>query len=103
MDFIVAIFALFVISSFTITSTDAVEASTLLDIGNLSRSSFPHGFIFGAGSSAYQVCIKLSFFKHIFILVNIIIYYFLVLAFFKNGLLKFGVFKFKPIQNKTMN
>jgi beta-glucosidase len=54
MDFIVAIFALFVISSFTITSTNAVEASTLLDIGNLSRSSFPRGFIFGAGSSAYQ-------------------------------------------------
>jgi beta-glucosidase len=55
MDFInVAIFAIFVVSSFTITSTDAVEASTLLDIGNLSRSSFPRGFIFGAGSSAYQ-------------------------------------------------
>jgi hypothetical protein len=66
MNFIVSMFVLFVVSSFTITSTNAVEklegsnlqGSTVLDIGDLRRSSFPNDFIFGAGSSAYQVCIN---------------------------------------------
>ncbi|CAJ2679042.1 unnamed protein product [Trifolium pratense] len=54
MDFIMVMFALFVVSSFTIVSTDSVEPSTISHIGNLSRKSFPRGFTFGAGSSAYQ-------------------------------------------------
>lgn len=55
--FNVAMLALFVVSSVTLTFANGAEVSTSLDIGNLSRSSFPHGFIFGAGSSSYQVCI----------------------------------------------
>ncbi|PNX99428.1 beta-glucosidase 24-like protein [Trifolium pratense] len=66
MDFIVTMFVLFVVSSFTVTSTNAVEtvekvevsnlkASNVLDIGILKRDDFPDDFIFGAGSSAYQV------------------------------------------------
>lgn len=56
MVFNVAMLALFVVSSVTLTFANGAEVSTPLDIGNLSRSSFPHGFIFGAGSSSYQVC-----------------------------------------------
>ncbi|GAU39056.1 hypothetical protein TSUD_396610 [Trifolium subterraneum] len=60
-----AMFVLFVVFSFTITSTYADEEvetvklskaqySSIHYIGDLNRSSFPKGFIFGAGSSSYQ-------------------------------------------------
>ncbi|KAJ1399897.1 hypothetical protein SESBI_30020, partial [Sesbania bispinosa] len=40
---------------FAVTFADAVAVSPLLDAtASLNRSSFPPGFIFGAGSSAYQ-------------------------------------------------
>lgn len=51
--FILGMFALVA----AVTVTDAVAVSTVVDIGSLNRSSFPAGFIFGAGSSAYQVYI----------------------------------------------
>ncbi|XP_061342184.1 non-cyanogenic beta-glucosidase-like [Gastrolobium bilobum] len=43
--------ALLLVTSFF---TDAVAVSPILDVGSLKRSSFPPGFVFGAGSSAYQ-------------------------------------------------
>ncbi|KAE9593298.1 putative beta-glucosidase [Lupinus albus] len=49
MDLVVSMLALILVSSFT----DAGSSPTL-DIGFLNRSSFPAGFIFGAGSSAFQ-------------------------------------------------
>ncbi|XP_045824007.1 non-cyanogenic beta-glucosidase-like [Trifolium pratense] len=61
MDFIVAMFVLFIVSSSTITSKNAVEAVETVEvspvefIGNLRRSNFSSDFIFGAGSAAYQV------------------------------------------------
>ncbi|XP_004507317.1 non-cyanogenic beta-glucosidase [Cicer arietinum] len=45
-------FALFVVISLTFAFTNAEDP--LLEIGNLTRKSFPAGFIFGAGGSAYQ-------------------------------------------------
>ncbi|XP_061342186.1 non-cyanogenic beta-glucosidase-like [Gastrolobium bilobum] len=45
--------ALLLVTSF-FTDTDAVAVSPILAVGSLNRSSFPPGFIFGAGSSAYQ-------------------------------------------------
>lgn len=34
---------------------ETIEVDPLLDVASLSRNSFPKGFIFGAGSSSYQV------------------------------------------------
>jgi beta-glucosidase len=34
---------------------ESVEVEPILDIASLNRNSFPQGFIFGAGSSSYQV------------------------------------------------
>ncbi|PNY16176.1 beta-glucosidase 24-like protein [Trifolium pratense] len=58
MDFIVSMFGLLVVSSLTINSkntVEAVEVSPIEYIGNLRRSNFSNDFIFGAGSSSYQV------------------------------------------------
>ncbi|OIW05718.1 hypothetical protein TanjilG_23504 [Lupinus angustifolius] len=51
--FLLSLLPLILVSSFQITFTDASSSPTL-DIGFLNRSSFPPGFIFGVGSSAYQ-------------------------------------------------
>ncbi|MED6143237.1 hypothetical protein PIB30_004325 [Stylosanthes scabra] len=49
------------ISVFVILSLKSIEAETIINTGisssasaSLNRTSFPHGFIFGAGSSSYQ-------------------------------------------------
>jgi len=49
-----ALFALLLLRSSQVTSEEAVSVSPTIDI-SLNRNSFPQGFIFGAGSSSYQV------------------------------------------------
>jgi beta-glucosidase len=50
-----------VLSKSYVNCIDIVEVEPLLDVASLNRNSFPKGFIFGAGSSSYQVINYMSF------------------------------------------
>jgi len=44
-----------VLSKSNVNCIESIEVEPLLDVASLNRNSFPKGFIFGAGSSSYQV------------------------------------------------
>jgi len=44
-----------VLSKSIVNCIETIEVEPLLDVASLNRNSFPKGFIFGAGSSSYQV------------------------------------------------
>ncbi|XP_029126423.1 non-cyanogenic beta-glucosidase-like [Cajanus cajan] len=53
--YLVCVLSFVLLSSFRVSSTDSVPLySPVHDAASLNRTSFPPGFIFGAGSSAYQ-------------------------------------------------